>query len=60
MSSHSKAVTKYIKNNYDEIKIRVPKGDKERFKEHAEICKESLNAFIKRAIEEAIERDERK
>lgn len=52
-----KATAKYMKNNYDEIKIRVPKGDKAIIKGHADDRGESVNEFIKRAITEAIERD---
>lgn len=56
----TKSKQKYNDKTYDRIVLNVPKGDKERFKQHAEIYKESLNGFIKRAIEETIERDERK
>jgi len=52
-----KATAKYMKNNYDEIKIRVPKGDKAIIKAHADDRGESVNEFIKRAITEAIKRD---
>ena len=52
-----KATAKYMKNNYDEIKIRVPKGDKAMIKAHADEHGESVNEFIKRAITEAIQRD---
>ena len=45
-----KAVSKYMKANYDEIKIRVDKGDKDLIRVHAEDNNESVNAFIKRAI----------
>ncbi len=46
-----------MKNNYDELKIRVAKGDKERIKSHAESKGESINSFVRRAIDETIERD---
>ncbi|PKM72153.1 MAG: hypothetical protein CVU91_10510 [Firmicutes bacterium HGW-Firmicutes-16] len=52
-----KAVAKYMKNNYDEIKVRVPKGEKELIQAHAEAHNESLNGFINRAIDDTIERD---
>ena len=55
--AQQKAVAKYMKNNYDELKIRVPKGEKDQIKAHAESKGESLNGFIKRAIDETIERD---
>ena len=52
-----KAVAKYMKNNYDEIKVRVTKGRKDKIKAHAEEKGESVNGFINRAIDETIERD---
>ena len=55
--AQQKAVGKYMKENYDDIKIRVTKGRKEVYKNHAEDCDESLNKFITRAIEETLERD---
>lgn len=53
-----KAVAKYMKNNYDEIKVRTPKGGKSIIKDHAEKRGESVNSFINRAINETIERDD--
>lgn len=55
--AQQKAVAKYMKNNYEEIKIRVNKGEKPKIQNHAELMGESTNAFIKRAIDEAIEHD---
>ena len=55
--AQQKAVNKYMKENYDEIKIRVLKGHKAEIKSHAVSRGESVNAFIGRAIEETIERD---
>ena len=56
-SSQRKATDKYIKEKTDEIKIRVPKGKKEKIKAHADSVKESVNAFINRAIDETMEND---
>ena len=55
--AQQKAVSKYMKNNYDEIKIRVSKGQKDEIKAHAESKGESLNGFINRAIDETVQRD---
>ena len=55
-----KAVDKYIKNNYDNVTLRVPKGRKAELQAHAEGQGESLNGFIVRAVDEAIERDNEK
>lgn len=52
--SQKKATMKYIKNNYDEIKIRVPKGKKEEYRQHAESMGTMLTPFIIQAIEEKI------
>ena len=56
--AQQRAVSKYMKENYDEIKVRVEKGHKDTIKAHAEARSESVNGFINRAIDEAIERDE--
>ncbi|MCD7821303.1 MAG: type II toxin-antitoxin system HicB family antitoxin [Clostridiales bacterium] len=51
------SVNKYIKNNYDRINIVVPKGKREELKEHAKSMGESLNAFLSRAADEQVKRD---
>ena len=56
--AQQQAVSKYMKANYDELKIRIPKGNKARIQGHAKARGESTNAFIYRAVNEAIERDE--
>lgn len=48
--AQQKAVSKYMKSNYDEIKIRVQKGDKDKFKSYADEAGESLNAYIIKAV----------
>lgn len=55
--ANQRAVAKYVKTYYDEIKVRVPKGQKEMISAHADAKGESMNAFIQRAIKETIERD---
>ena len=55
--AQQKAVAKYMKDNYDEIKVRVPKGRKAELQAHAEQRGESLNGFIGRAIDEQVKRD---
>lgn len=57
--AQNKATQKYIKNNYDEIKIRADKGKKTIIKAHADSKGESVNRFINRAIDETMERDRR-
>ena len=52
---------RYNAKAYDEIKLRVPKGQKEVIKIHAEKYDGgSVNAFIQRAISETMERDNAK
>lgn len=55
--AQQRAVNKYMKENYDEIKIRMPKGKKELIKAHADAHGESVNGFINRAVDETMERD---
>lgn len=55
--AQQKAVAKYMKNNYDEIKIRVPKGKKESIQNYAATKGESVNAFINRVINQAMEKE---
>lgn len=54
--AQQRAVTKYMKENYDEIKIRMPKGQKGIIQAHAEANGESVNGFINRAISETMGR----
>ena len=58
--AQQKAVNKYMKENYDEIKVRVEKGRKDEIKAHAEAHSESVNGFINRAIDNQISQDRRK
>lgn len=53
--SQNKATQKYIKNNYEEIKIRVQKGKKEQYKKFAKEKGYSLNAFITNIIDRTID-----
>lgn len=55
--AQQKATAKYVKQNYDRIEIKVPKGRKSQFQECADRNGESLNGFINRVISEAIARD---
>ena len=50
-------VIEYVKDKYDRVVLTMPKGKKEGIKAHAEAQGESLNAFINRAINETMERD---
>ena len=52
-----RANNKYAAKAYDRINIAVPKGRKDAIQECAQQRGESINAFIGRAILEAMERD---
>ena len=55
-----RAKTQFIAEKLAGITFRVPVGQKSRIQEHAKAQGESTNAFIYRAVNEAIERDEKK
>lgn len=47
----------YAKKAYDDIRLQVPKGQKEIIKAHADSMGETIGGFIKRAIQAQMERD---
>lgn len=47
----------YARKAYDDIRLQVPKGQKEIIREHAATRGETIGKFIKRAINETIQRD---
>ena len=57
--SQQKATSKYVKNNYDRLEVKVPKGEKEIIQAHAQERGESVNGFIARAIKETMDRDKK-
>lgn len=54
-----KAIAKYHAK-LDEIKVRVPKGNKDRYKTHAESKGKSLNALIVELLENDIKENSQK
>lgn len=52
------SIKRYEDKAYDKVLVRFSKGKKDIIKAHAETHSESVNGFINRAIDEAIERDE--
>ena len=72
--ARKRANAKFAASAYDRIELKVPKGQKEEIKAHAEkyqpeageigvagyTPKGSINGFIKRAIDETMERDKEK
>ena len=43
--AQQKATAKYVRQNYDRIEVKVPKGDKEVLQAHAQAQGESLNRW---------------
>ena len=58
--ARKKANEKYLKESVEDIRIRVPKGDKAKVQEHAATMGESMNSFVVRAIDGTMERDNQK
>ena len=51
------SVSKYVRENYDRVELTIPKGKKADLQDHAAGRGESLNGFVNRAVDEAVERD---
>lgn len=58
--SQAKAAKKYLSEVVEDVRIRVPKGQKAVIKAHAEKMGESMNQFVIRAIDETMQRDSQK
>ena len=56
--AQQKAVNKYMKSNYDRVNLVMTKGKKDVIQAHAAQQGESVNAYINRAIDEAMQRDD--
>ena len=52
-----RAVNKYMRENYDRVNLTMPKGKKDAVQIHAAQRGESVNSFMNRAIDEAMNRD---
>lgn len=49
------AVHKYVKEKYDRMELTLPKGRKDELKSIAAANGESVNAFVSRLVNDAIE-----
>ena len=58
--ARKRANQKWQSEKVDDLRIRVPKGQREVIREHAARQGETINAFVFRAISETIERDNNK
>ena len=50
--------SKKYHEKFDDLRIRVPAGEKKVIEEHASSKGESVNAFVRRAIAETMARDQ--
>lgn len=57
--AQKRAQKNYIEK-FSRLEIRTTKEERESIQAHAAACGESVNAFIKRAIMETMERDKQK
>lgn len=57
--AQNRATTKYKKANYKRVSLEIPKDQTETLQAVAYVAKESVNGFIKRAIQNQIEADAR-
>lgn len=55
--AQAKAAKKYLKGSVEDIRIRVPKGQKDIIKAAAESVGESLNTYVRNAIDRRMEQD---
>lgn len=56
--AQKKSAQKWDANNLDRISVALPKGKKDQIKTFAESKGESVNSFINRAINEAMEQED--
>ena len=50
----------YRKTKFEDLRVRVPKGKKQIITYYVKTTGESLNSFVNKAIDEKIERDQKK
>lgn len=55
--AQAKAAKKYLKESVEDIRIRVPKGQKDIIKAAAENAGESLNTYVRKSIDQRMERE---
>ena len=56
--AQAKASKKYLAANYEDIKVRLPKGKRDYYKQAAANANESLNSFVIRAMDYLIRIEE--
>lgn len=58
--AQKRARDKWLNEKVEDVRFRVPKGKKEIIQQHVAQTGESVNAFLNRAVDEAMERDNSK
>ena len=53
--AQKKAAIKYLDEKTDDVRLRLPKGTKERWKAAADAAGMSMTQYVKEAVEAAIE-----
>ena len=57
--AEDRAIKKYEQEKIDKVLVRFPKGKKDLIQQHVAQTGESVNAFINRAVDETLRRDNR-
>ncbi len=52
--AQQKAVHKYSKNHYDRISVYFPKGHREKIQDRAAATGESVNGYIRKAVDDRL------
>ena len=58
--AQKESARKWDSNNLDRLSIALPKGSREAIKAAADRAGQSINGYIKQAVDERMERDEAK
>ena len=58
--ARKKANIKYLREKTDDIRLTLPKGTKDRWREAAELAGYSMTQYVKLAVEKQIAEDEMK
>lgn len=58
--AQQRATNKYISNHYDRIELTAPKGFREKVQEHAAATGESVNSYIRKAVDDRMASEDNK
>lgn len=57
--AQKRAAIKYMKDKTDDVRLRLPKGTKDRWQAAAAVAGVSMTQFVKLAVDDAITRQEK-